>query len=375
VETKYPSGQGWLVTPSLEPQEGLSALVGFLQTAQVPAGTSLRYQISPDRGQSWYFFDGEGWTQAVGLGQANDAFVMGREIGSFDASSGSVTFRAILASEQGLDSPVLDELKVGWAGPGDAVRLVFDAVDASQVAGVPFDVTITAVDSLGLRDRDFSASADLATLHAATYPDRTPAFDHGQVTVSLAVGEVGDNVVLLARSGMLMGQSSPFVVVAPDPSGLLLESVSGDQQAGLVGGRLSEPLVVRVSDTKTGAGLPGQVVTFHVTEGGGLVVTASQDPAGEITVTTDAGGMASVSWIMGPQPGPQRVEALLAGAQGSPRSFVARADPEGAEPVDREYWASGGGGCSCRATGHAATGGFWLLFVVFGVGFLFSRRF
>ncbi len=372
VETRYPDSSGWLVTPTLQPEDGLSALIGFLQTAQVPAGTSLRYQLSPDQGGTWYYFDGEEWAQAAGVAQANDAYELGRAISSFDASSGSVTFRAVLASPSGLATPVLDELKVGWAGFGEAVRLQFDPIDATQVAGIPFDVTLTAVDSLGLRVQDFSGRADLATLHASTFPERTPAFENGRVTFSVAVGEIGDNVVLLARSGMLMGQSNPFVVVAPDPSGLSLETVSGDQQAGTVGQQLSEPLVVRVSDRETGAAIPAQQVTFRVTEGGGMLWVEGQVPASELSVRSDAAGLAQVFWTLGPQPGANRAEALLDGAQGSPRSFLARADPEGAEPVDQEYWASGGGGCSCRSSGPTGPALWWLLLVV-GVFVLRSR--
>ncbi len=96
-------------------------------------------------------------------------------------------------------------------------------------------------------------------------------------------------------------------------------------------------------------------VTFAVIEGEGAVSTQPSADASdlELTVTTDGHGEAEVYWLLGLPPGSQRVEARLEGAQGSPVSFVARADPN----PDAPYFTlrGEGGGCGCQA-GHSGSG-------------------
>src|SRR4051812_25063129 len=73
-----------------------------------------------------------------------------------------------------------------------------------------------------------------------------------------------------------------------------LVSMNSTQLTGEPGFRVADPVRVRVVD-QHGDGVPGEVVTFAVTAGGGSV-----DPASD---TTDADGIATTSWQLGPQPG------------------------------------------------------------------------
>ena len=80
-----------------------------------------------------------------------------------------------------------------------------------------------------------------------------------------------------------------------------LQVVSGDQQTDTVGQELPNPLVVRVLDS-TGHRVPGQIVNFRVTAGGGSVFAGA-------AITNDS-GEARERWTLGTVAGDtQRVEA------------------------------------------------------------------
>jgi hypothetical protein len=86
--------------------------------------------------------------------------------------------------------------------------------------------------------------------------------------------------------------------------------VSGDGQSADVGQTLPQNLVVRSSDLD-GNTLGNVDLVFSVVQGGGSL--------GATAVTTNAQGMASTTWTMGTQEGPQQV-AVSAGTN----SFASR---------------------------------------------------
>ena len=94
---------------------------------------------------------------------------------------------------------------------------------------------------------------------------------------------------------------------ADEPSGtppdevLDLQLVSGHQQKAKAGGRLAEPIRVRV--TSDGSPAAGRQVSFHVLSGGGTVASG--------TSTTDVDGIAQEWWTLGQTPGPHTLEARL----------------------------------------------------------------
>jgi MYXO-CTERM domain-containing protein len=167
--------------------------------------------------------------------------------------------------------------------------------------------------------------------------------------MEVAVAEVGENVVLRAQRIPLSGESNPFEVVAPTPSVMAIEEMAGDQQVGTT----SEPLPVnpsvRVTNIDTGQPMAGISITFAVTEGDGMVSTSTLPANMELEVLTGTDGVAEVEWQMGDTAGANILQARLPGAAGSPVTFEARADPPGTIPGNEEFWASGGGGCDCRA--------------------------
>jgi plastocyanin len=92
---------------------------------------------------------------------------------------------------------------------------------------------------------------------------------------------------------------------------------SGDAQTATVGQPLGSPLQVVVTDG--GAASAGTTVNWATTSGGTLDPTAA---------VTDANGIASSAWTLGTPSGSQTATASLSGANGSPVSFTATANPD-----------------------------------------------
>jgi adhesin/invasin len=80
---------------------------------------------------------------------------------------------------------------------------------------------------------------------------------------------------------------------------------SGNSQLGPASQALPLPVTVRVTDNG-GLDVVGATVTFSVRQGGGSVSTSS--------TVSDAAGVASTVWTMGPQMGPQQLIAFLNGS-------------------------------------------------------------
>src|SRR5690242_11299856 len=102
--------------------------------------------------------------------------------------------------------------------------------------------------------------------------------------------------------------------ITPQPDELTI--VSGDAQSALINNRLSNSLTVRVTNA-AGAPHAGVLLEWAVTAGQGSLATTSQ--------TSDAQGMASASWTLGPIVGPQAVSVHISGSTVQGISFRATA--------------------------------------------------
>ena len=98
-----------------------------------------------------------------------------------------------------------------------------------------------------------------------------------------------------------------------------LTKMSGLDQKGTAGAGLGQPLVVSVRD-QNGEPFGGPLVTFTVTSGGGTLSATA--------VTTDAQGRAETTLTLGSQPGPNRVEATVAGLEPVTFTAVGLATPD-----------------------------------------------
>jgi hypothetical protein len=91
----------------------------------------------------------------------------------------------------------------------------------------------------------------------------------------------------------------------------------GSGQSGLAGTSLRDPISVRVTDA-IGLDVPGVTVVWSVLTGGGTVSPTSS--------ITNAEGLASTQFVLGPEPGEQSAQAEVAGLAGSPVVFTATAN-------------------------------------------------
>ena len=124
---------------------------------------------------------------------------------------------------------------------------------------------------------------------------------------SLALAGLAFAVTLCACSD---DDSSPTTLVIAKTA-----TNSGDAQTGTAGEALGNPL--RVVVTENGGVKSGVTVTWSTASGGTLT------PGG----ATDASGVATATWTLGPAGGPQTAAASLSGATGSPITFTATSQP------------------------------------------------
>jgi len=92
---------------------------------------------------------------------------------------------------------------------------------------------------------------------------------------------------------------------APEPAPRGINIVSGDGQYSKKGTALEQPVVFEVI-REDGKPASGESINFQVIEGGGTLSRAS--------ATTDANGMTSVAWTLGPDTGLQSIRATVARA-------------------------------------------------------------
>ena len=123
-------------------------------------------------------------------------------------------------------------------------------------------------------------------------------------------------------------------LVLPDegiPTSIVV--INGNDQSGVIGTGLTDPVVVRVLDVQ-GRPVQGQQVTFTVITGGGSVAPA--------TPVTNANGEASSNWTLGPAAGLQQLRARATG---------------GAAPADLSVAINATASASAAAAIEAVSGG------------------
>lgn len=135
-----------------------------------------------------------------------------------------------------------------------------------------------------------------------------------------------------------VGSANPVEILASVLSGTAfgISIASGQQQTGVPGGMLPQPLVVQILDQQ-GNPLIGATATFTVAAGGGGVRVPGALLSGvTVDATTDEDGRATVEWVMGSTTGlgAGRVDATTPGLLGVTASFVASVvAPNGTEAL------------------------------------------
>jgi hypothetical protein len=82
-------------------------LTGFIETANKPSGTEIKYNLSNDNGATWLWYSGTSWLPATGsYAESNTADSVNTNIESFPLGAGQIKFKAFLHSD-GTNTPEL----------------------------------------------------------------------------------------------------------------------------------------------------------------------------------------------------------------------------------------------------------------------------
>ena len=134
------------------------------------------------------------------------------QAGLFTAGTAPGTFvDTVTASDQGITGTatiVVAETPVD--------HFAFDPV-GDQVVGVPFAVTVTAIDDGGLTVTSYDGTAALTDTTGTIIPIVTDAFVDGVWTGEVTINQAATEVVIEAQDGTALGSSNPFTVTEPPP--------------------------------------------------------------------------------------------------------------------------------------------------------------
>ena len=224
----------------------------------------------------------------------------------------------ILASGGGRYKPVLIWDVSGWTIPGPVTLDKISGDGQQELTGAqlpgPFVIEV--------RDRRGNPLAGVEVTFSVTAGDGSlsqgvvTTDSSGRASTNLILGRSPGTNVVTVSAGDLEPEIFTAVGVAIPRN---LEMVSGDDQEGVVGAALAQPLVVSVLDQN---GLPyvGGAVTFTVASGGGSLTTTS--------ATTDSSGRASATLTLGRNPGTNTVTAAVGDLDPVTFSAVAKATPD-----------------------------------------------
>jgi PKD domain-containing protein/Big-like domain-containing protein len=197
----------------------------------------------------------------------------------------SFTVRALSENANGI-AAVSGDNQSGPAGSVLANPLVVQVTDAfgNPISGVPIDWTAEGGGSVS----QASVTTD----------------DEGRASVQRTLGPTAGPQTTLATSEGLAGSPVTFTHTATAGNAAGLSIVSGNNQTAEVGTRLPADLVVRLVDGD-GNPVPNTAVTWVVSTGEGSVTPENG--------MTDGAGRSSAQWTLGPNPGENRVDAVVSG--------------------------------------------------------------
>jgi PKD repeat protein len=257
-------------------------------------GAQVVFQFTSDAPEADFVPD---TARTNSLGQANAQIVLGTRMGTQTGEARVVvpdgsrepkaTFTAIALSENANEMAMFSgNEQTGPAGAPLGQPLVVQVTDAfgNPISGVPIAWAIEGGGSVS----QTSVNTD----------------DQGLASVSRTQGPAAGPQTTTASSQGLAGSPVIFTHTATAGSAAGLTIVSGNNQTAVVGTQLPADLVVQLTDAE-GNGVPGTAVTWVASTGGGSVTPENG--------MTDEAGRASAQWTLGPNPGQNRLDAVVSG--------------------------------------------------------------
>lgn len=205
-----------------------------------------------------------------------------------------------------------------------ATRFEFDTFNTgtSKVAGLPFQVTITAKDANGDAAIGFNGSATLVDETGTIYPTQTANFVNGVWTGMVYITQATNTNVITATAGTITGASQTFSV-SPDTRMSFISVISGNNQTSITGSQLGYPFIAQVSDLY-GNPLPNIGVNFTIVNvpNGSTGYNLTNNSA-----VSDANGRVSTVLRLGTKSGAYLVSASIATGLRQSVLFYATATP------------------------------------------------
>lgn len=176
-------------------------------------------------------------------------------------------------------------------------------------------------------------NVDASSRTSATVQINGQAGADGAFQLSLQA-QVGDRLEVVAIDASGNASAATTIQSGPAPASLELRPVAEDEQVGVAGRTLTDPLQVKVTAPAVGE-VPGVAIVFEIVSGGGQL--------SDTRAVTDADGLAAVEFTLGPELGahavaarleilPQKEIVFTAEAVGEPR--IDAVDPGAGMPGD-----------------------------------------
>ena len=308
---------------SAGPASALVLVSGGAQTGPASAALPLPIVIAVTDA-SGNPIAGRAVTLAVGVGGGSVTPTSGTSDASGQFSAvwtlgTAVGAQTLNASGVGLlPNPLTITATAATAGiPGVTAGFLFTQGPSNTVAGASISpaITVAAKDAFGTPVTNFTGSVTLAigtNAGGATLSGTVtvPAVAGVATFNNISLNRIGTAYTLTATTGALAPSvSSTFNITAGAAATMTI--AGGSNQTGAINAPLPSPLAVLVTDA-LGNPVSGVVLTWAVVSGGGSL------PA---TSTTNAAGVATVIWTLGPTVGPQ--SAAVSGVGGVALTFAA----------------------------------------------------
>ncbi len=161
---------------------------------------------------------------------------------------------------------------------------------------------------------DGQEPASVKTFANGLYMVNVPLQRNSVNTLSITATDAAENTSATTEVTIVQSEELPRPTTG---EATIINLVSGNNQEGVVGEPLPQPLEVIVTDPE-GNPVAGEEVTFQVTMGGGTI-----DEVSSVTVPTDGAGKVAVSLTLGLEPGLAMVRVNFAGNQNMPAEFMA----------------------------------------------------
>ena len=313
----------FLATGTAVPASAIEALSGGNQTGLAGAPLAAPFVVrvrdamnQPVAGFPLVFAVAEGNGQLSAAQVVTDAQGQAATVLTLGAVPGR---NVVTATAQGLAGSPVSFLATGMPAPASTLELAAGDAQSGPVGAPlaqPFVVLVRDLNRQPVAGFNvvFAVSEGNGALSATTVATNA----QGQAATVLTLGPApGKNVVTASAQG-LTGSPVSFTAMGLAQPASRIALAAGDQQSGVAGAPLAQPLVVSVSDAG-GKPVAGFMVAFAVAEGAGTLSASS--------VATDAQGRAAVQLTLGRAAGPNRVTASAQGLAGSPVTFSATGTP------------------------------------------------